>query len=964
MFFQRQGNRKHVHQGFRRLTGFELLEDRTLLSINMGEQEVSADFSETGIPEGPPMAAYTGPGSEPLATFDEGDFYYVFDEQVPLDRVADQVLIRVEESADPAAVVSALTGEGGALEGFEGMSFNDPRLIALSIPFGSEVMAPADILSAAASEDGVQWSAPVFVNEDSEAFLWLTGEIIVALEDEVDPETFFASGYDSWEPFFQNQYIATPSLGGGLGALTTANQLSTDPDVEWATPNFFTDFEVAAAPNDPMFADQWHMNNTGQNNALAGADAELVDAWDVTTGDTDIVVAVLDNGVQLDHPDFNIFTNDGEVPGNGMDDDGNGFVDDVNGWDFAGDAATNTPDNDPSPETAFDNHGTAVAGIAAAVGNNSVGVAGGIQTAEILPIKIARDDLGDGRGFIDFPEIARAVYYASGAVLDAMGNVVDTWRGADILVNSWGGGTPNAALTAAFNWAATNGRNGMGVTSFNATGNAAAGTLPGLNYSSFTLNGIPAGNLQFEWRYVKNGTNAAGEDSVWLGNMQLPDGTTERFDVMGLPAGWTTTGNANWAIVDDPQHTYGTGRFAAQAGAIGNNQSTNLRSPVITVPAVGSLSFNYWISSETGADGMILYASLNGGPFTPQFSTSGVPLVTSNASYPASIASTIAVGASTDWDYRSHYSQYGNALDIIAPSGGGYAAITTTDRTGADGYDNGADYTDTFSGTSAATPLAAGIAALLLSNNADLTTAQIREILQSTADKIGGNNGLTSYDANGFNQFYGFGRVNAESAVDATFSVSGDYNRDRDADGFDFLTWQRNFGSDADPVGSGADGDLSGDVGSGDLAVWESNYGDTIPTPLAAASTAAESAAEITAEELRPRIEESTNSVVKTSITTDESSPLEVIGSLPSNLLSTAYTGRAEEPYETRVNFKDSRVHELTQYDFESARYDLPNNQMFVEDLYFTLRDQESEQSQSNDEVFRTLDFTHLNEVI
>lgn len=202
MFFQRHRKRNQISSNTRRLNGFERLEDRTLLSINMGIQEVIVDYSETGIPGDEIMAAYTGPGSEPLATIDEGEFYYVFEEQVPLDRVADQVLIRVEESADPAAVVSALTGVGGALEGFEGMSFNDPRLIALSIPFGSEVMAPADIFSAAASESGVKWSAPVFVTEDNGSFLWLTGEIIVALEDEVDPETFFASGYDSWEPFF------------------------------------------------------------------------------------------------------------------------------------------------------------------------------------------------------------------------------------------------------------------------------------------------------------------------------------------------------------------------------------------------------------------------------------------------------------------------------------------------------------------------------------------------------------------------------------------------------------------------------------------------------------------------------------------------------------------------------------------------------------------------------------------
>lgn len=838
MFFSARPTRKKTQGYSRRLIGFEPLEDRTLLSINMAGQEIVVDFSETGIPEGPPMAAYTGPGSEPLATIDEGDFYYVFDDQIPLDRVADQVLIRVEEMADPTAVVAALTGEGGALEGFEGMAFNDPRLIALSIPFGSEVMAPADILSAAASESGVAWSAPVFVGEGSSSFMWLTGEIIVAIEDDIDPETFFASGYDSWNPFFQNQYIATPSLGGGLGALTVANQLSTDPDVEWATPNFFTNFEVAAAPNDPLFTNQWHLNNTGQNNALTGADAELVNAWDTTIGGSGIVVAVLDNGVQLNHPDFNIFTNTGEIPGNGIDDDGNGFIDDVNGWNFV---PTGVGNNNPNPVSINDNHGTAVAGIVAAVGDNSLGVSGAIQTAEILPIRIAQDP-GNGGGFVSQDKIALAVYYAAGAVLDAMGNVVDSWRGADILVNSWGGGLNNAALTAAFNWAATDGRDGKGVTSFNATGNAAAGVIPGLNYSSLTLNGVTPGNWQFEWRYVKNGTNAAGEDSVWLGNIQFPNGSLERFDVPGLPTGWSTSGNANWAIVDDPQHTYGTGRYAAQAGSIGDSQASNLRSPVINVTSTGALRFNYWISSETGADGLVLYASLNGSAFVPQWNVSGVPVITTNPSYPASIGSTIAVGASTDWDYRSHYSQYGATLDIVAPSGGGYASITTTDRTGAAGYNSSSDYTSAFSGTSAATPLAAGVGALLLSRNIDLTTADIRAILRNTADKVGGDNGLTAYDSSGFNQFYGYGRINAASAVTAVNAASGDYNNDGVVDAADYTVWRNNLGATV-PAYTGADGDGNGMVEAADYQVWKSHFGQTIVMPLPASLVASASLA-------------------------------------------------------------------------------------------------------------------------
>ena len=78
----------------------------------------------------------------------------------------------------------------------------------------------------------------VFVAPDSGGIMWLDGQLVVALNEGVDPNDFFATGYSSWQRFIDNQYIATPESGGGLGALNLANQLSTDSRVEWATPNF------------------------------------------------------------------------------------------------------------------------------------------------------------------------------------------------------------------------------------------------------------------------------------------------------------------------------------------------------------------------------------------------------------------------------------------------------------------------------------------------------------------------------------------------------------------------------------------------------------------------------------------------------------------------------------------------------------------------------------------------------
>lgn len=146
-------------------------------------------------------------------------------------------------------------------------------------------------------------------------------------------------------------------------------------------------YQSARLPNDPQFSSQWQHDNTGQNVPLSGvgvvgADSSLLDAWDITVGSRDVLIAVIDTGVDLEHPDLaaNIWRNPGEIAGNGIDDDGNGFVDDVNGWDFG--ELDNNPDD-------VEGHGTAVAGTIGAVGNNGIGIAGVNWNVSIVPIKIA-----------------------------------------------------------------------------------------------------------------------------------------------------------------------------------------------------------------------------------------------------------------------------------------------------------------------------------------------------------------------------------------------------------------------------------------------------------------------------------------------------------------------------------------------------------------------------------------------
>ncbi len=173
--------------------------------------------------------------------------------------------------------------------------------------------------------------------------------------------------------------------------------------VEVADPNYRLEPQ-ATVPNDPAFGRLWGMNNTGQElrpatgteAAVRGtpdADVDAPEAWGATTGNRDVVVAVIDSGVDIKHPDLkdNIWVNTDEIPANGVDDDNNGYKDDVNGWDFASSYEGDNTPYDPDPRTGVDasaEHGTHVAGIVGAKGNNGVGVAGVAGGVKIMPLKV------------------------------------------------------------------------------------------------------------------------------------------------------------------------------------------------------------------------------------------------------------------------------------------------------------------------------------------------------------------------------------------------------------------------------------------------------------------------------------------------------------------------------------------------------------------------------------------------
>jgi len=195
-----------------------------------------------------------------------------------------------------------------------------------------------------------------------------------------------------------------------------------------------------------------------------------------------------------------------------------------------------------------------------------------------------------------------------------------------------------------------------------------------------------------------------------------------------------------------------------RAVATGNNEFSGLR--VTRTVGAGNLTFRVWVSSQEGLDGWRFYVN----NFLQDLSGSGVPTLTTPVSYPASLSSVLAVGASSDFDYRSDFSQYGPELAFVTPGGGGLGGIVTTDRTGTSGYGSG-DYTSGFAGTSASAPIAAGVAALALSKNGNQSPSTVIAKLKGTCDKVD----TVAYSGTPYtrNDYYGCGRLNAYAAVSA-----------------------------------------------------------------------------------------------------------------------------------------------------------------------------------------------------
>jgi subtilisin family serine protease len=477
-----------------------------------------------------------------------------------------------------------------------------------------------------------------------------------------------------------------------------------DPDVLYAEPNYR--YRIQALPDDEYMAQLWGLHNTGQSvsgtRGTADADMNASLAWDMETGSRDIVVAVVDSGVDVNHPDLaaNIWTHPTEIPGNGIDDDDNGYVDDVHGWDFA--------DGDNNPIDSH-GHGTHVAGIVGAAGHNGLGITGICWRVSIMPLRfIPATGYGTTEHAID------AIRYAAA-------------NGADVINLSWGGPGYSLALKNAIDAA--------GALVVCAAGNQGIN----LDQTPFYPAGYASANI------LSIGATDADDHPAWFTNYSdsrvdvaapgtqilstVPDRQTLLADNFSNLSNWSFGIDSAW----DLQSDNGNKRLTESPDAYySNNMNSWARLNPLNLSGFSGTRLDFTIMGRSAGPGDRLYveASTDGTHWSPLWV--GLPDGPVQA-----ITGTLTTWQTATADLKA-YDGVGSLdlrLRFVSDASGtadGYLidnlTVTCADTT------HGSSEYRYFQGTSMSAAYASGAAALLMARNPSLTPTEVKLVIESTVD--------------------------------------------------------------------------------------------------------------------------------------------------------------------------------------------------------------------------------------
>lgn len=515
------------------------------------------------------------------------------------------------------------------------------------------------------------------------------------------------------------------ALDRGADAEAAAARLEHQPGVAWAVPNRIARIR-AAAPNDPRFGELWGISNSGQTVTdetgytvvgTPGADVNALAAWDRTRG-AGQVVAVVDTGVDLGHPDIapNLWTNPGEIAGNGLDDDGNGRVDDVHGSDFVQPDASGDAVGDGDPDD-YTDHGTHVAGTIAAAANNGIGVAGVAPEAKVMAVRVL-----DASGSGPWSAIFNGIDYAAR-------------NGADVINLSLGGPLEDPSDLQAWT-ALIDAAGAAGAVVVGAAGNSdddvdAVGDLP-CSVTSANLVCVAALDAtgELDASYSNHGATSVDVGAPGTGVLSsVPPLTapfSEDFTTPGSPA-WTAGGVA-WGI-----ETIGSLRYLSDSPA-GNYAFRSASAAWTVAPALPSgvygcsLSFGLRAAIASGDLGAVGVTDLPGNQAW-RFLTALV--LDGESTGGRTIAWGFTLEAFPGVPAHVLAAVIDDTEDGVQADGVKIARVRTACRTAArSGPGIGPEY-DVLSGTSMAAPHVSGVAALVRAASPAATPVEVAAAIRA-----------------------------------------------------------------------------------------------------------------------------------------------------------------------------------------------------------------------------------------